>query len=959
MVRFTAHPSAVSALKYFLTELSEDDITLESRPDLGHWFGKGAERLRLDGPVTREHFAALLGNTHPLDGTTLGRSTAARRAGVHVTIDPPKSVSVIAELLPDSGVYSAVVWAARETMRDGEARAQVRVRKGGADEDRRTGEIVAAEFVHRVTRPVDGAPDPQTHVHYFVLNHSFDPVEGKWKALEAGGMWEDAQILQAVFESHLARRLSEMGYEITTRDGGWEIAGVPDSVLDKFSRRSDVIENEAAARGVDNARARDGLGARTRESKSRGSAYSDIRAEWASRLSTSEHAALIAVTGDAERRREGAEAKRATREHSERERVQATEFGFTEGSRRSPLSGSDRKVLDEAIRVAVGKTFERAANVPERVLLQAGFNALPGKLHIEDVRESLLRHGVLTRELGGRVVCTTKEAVAEERKLIDLVVEGKQKYGVRSTDHVGALKGLTEEQAQAVRLTMASSDLVTIVEGRAGVGKTRLTTSAVREAWVQFGCPVCVLAPTARAARDVLRSEGHSRADTVAKFLSDEKLRATAKGGIIWIDEAGLLGTRDLNRVLQHATDLKARVVLMMDDHQHRSVARSGWRDALERYADVKVATVEGVMRQKGAYKEVVERLNRGDMAGAVERMEGIGALRVVKREDVEKAAAADYVASRVKGDSVLLVTQTHRQAADVTVHVREALRERGELKKDQTVLTLRSRGLTEFERGEAKSYRAGDVVEFHRTVKTPLAGLTGGVFPAGSRWHVLGHDPFGNVVVSSGIKILALPVHKAAAWDVYERSTIQLAAGDKIRITKSAAVPSITDKVLAPFIPGRREPSHPVTNGQFLEVARVSSGGKVTLKNGLQLPKDFGHLTHGYCVTSQSAQGLTVDRTIGLMTSDAGMASNPRHFYVAATRGSKSVRMYTDSKESLLDAVTRPDDSVSATTVVSEGYTPKKGPAHERSKRVMEEAMRNRAHEEAMREERTRAMSR
>jgi TrwC relaxase len=100
-----------------------------------------------------------------------------RRILYDFTFDAPKSVSVAFEVGGDERVLDAFQNSVRETMAEMEAGMATRVRGGGEDCDRRTSNMVWAEFVHRTTRPVDGVPDPQLHCHAVTFNATYDPVE--------------------------------------------------------------------------------------------------------------------------------------------------------------------------------------------------------------------------------------------------------------------------------------------------------------------------------------------------------------------------------------------------------------------------------------------------------------------------------------------------------------------------------------------------------------------------------------------------------------------------------------------------------------------------------------------------------------------------------------------------------------------------------------------------------------
>jgi hypothetical protein len=72
-------------------------------------------------------------------------------------------------------------------MADIESRMETRVRGKGEngeerDYNRTTRNLVYASFVHTVTRPIDGIPDPHYHIHGFTFNATFDAQENRWKA---------------------------------------------------------------------------------------------------------------------------------------------------------------------------------------------------------------------------------------------------------------------------------------------------------------------------------------------------------------------------------------------------------------------------------------------------------------------------------------------------------------------------------------------------------------------------------------------------------------------------------------------------------------------------------------------------------------------------------------------------------------------------------------------------------
>src|SRR5207245_2785222 len=77
----------------------------------------------------------------------------------------------------------------------------------------------------------------------------------------------DAPYFEAVFHARFARQLAEAGYRIERTAKGWELAGVPQRVLDEFSRRTEQVEQKAKELGITSAKEKDGLAALTRERK--------------------------------------------------------------------------------------------------------------------------------------------------------------------------------------------------------------------------------------------------------------------------------------------------------------------------------------------------------------------------------------------------------------------------------------------------------------------------------------------------------------------------------------------------------------------------------------------------------------------------------------------------------------------------------------------------------------------
>ena len=856
MLRITQQTHAAAAKSYYRSA----DYYSEGQELTGRWGGRGVARLGIAGEVDPDAFDVLCDNRHPIDGGPLTpRTKKSRKVGDDVSFHCPKSVSLLYGLTGDARILEAFRAAVGETMEDLERDARTRVRRRGADDTRFTGNLTWAEFIHTTARPVGGVPDPHLHAHCFVLNATFDEHEQRWKAVDLSAIKRDAPYFQAAFHARLAGRLVEAGFGIQRNATGWEVAGVPPALIPAFSRRTAHIEAVAAAEGITDPKARDSLGAKTREAKMPELSMAELRARWLERLTPGDRAAIDQVL---------------TMPH-------ATPMHHADASR-------------AAMGYAVGHCFDRSSVVSVRTLLTAALKRGIGEVSVAGVTDELAGHGLLIKDRDGRQWATTREALVEERALIRFARAGRGTC--RPLGGSGFTLGnsiLDTSQRRAVAHVLTSMDSVTLLRGAAGTGKTTLMREAV--AGIEnTGKRVVTLAPSAEAARGVLRAEGFTAADTVARFLVDERLREQARGQVIWIDEAGLLGTGTMAKLFAAAEQLNARVVLAGDRRQHASVERGAVLRLLESEAGLVPAEVTAIRRQQGDYKRAVEALAEGNTAIGFDRLDQLGWIREVADSEREQRLAADYAAAIAGGQTALVIAPTHAEGIRVTAAIRLALQECGTLGRDERrVLRLEDAGLTRAERSDPVHYREGDVVEFHQHAPG---------FVRGQRYTVTAAEG-GQVLVrdAAGIEKL-LPLTRSDRFSVYHAGELVLAAGDRVRVTKNATVNG-----------------HRYTNGALFTVTGFNAAGDAVLDNGRVLGSQFGHLHHGYVVTSHAAQGKTVDHVFIAQSATSFPASSREQFYVSASRARRELTLYTSDKAELRRAVMRSDPRPAAIELVGE----------------------------------------
>ena len=172
---------------------------------------------------------------------------------------------------------------------------------------------------------------------------------------------------------------------------------------------------------------------------------------------------------------------------------------------------------------------------------------------------------------------------------------------------------LTSEQRDAV-ISATLADGVSIVEAGAGTGKTTLALAIVDAAHASH-LHVVGLAPSWVAADELSQSSGID-AVAIARWRYDRDHkgeRPLDASTVILVDEAGMVGTRDMSAILTAAKDAGAKVVLIGDRRQLESVAGAS---ALKAVADVvrRGAVLDGVRRQKVEWQRAASVvMARGD----------------------------------------------------------------------------------------------------------------------------------------------------------------------------------------------------------------------------------------------------------------------------------------------------------------------------------------------------------
>lgn len=879
MLRVYQSANAKQAKDYFNMELTQGDYYFDQQQVVGQWGGKAAAMLGLSGEVSQEAFNQLVDNIDPRNGERLtSHNKGNRRPGYDLTFNAPKSLSMLYEYSQDERLLKAFRSAVHDTMGEIEKAMHVRVRKDGLDEDRKTGNLVYGSFEHYTARPVeDAAPDPHLHMHCFVMNASYDDVEGKWKAGQFGEIKRDAPYYEALFHSHLSGALAKLGLDIEKDGKFWTIDGIDRETIDKFSNRTAQIEEAAREKNIIDAKAKDLLAAQTRGDKVHGLSRKALRDVWWNRLDENELEVLDKLCS-----------------------FQSDDSASDEIQRRDLLAES-------YVDYALNHNLERQSVTPTTRLKETALREGFGKVGIDDIQTALTaRDDLITINQKGREFATTKQVLKEEQDIINFTTNGYSTQEKLNADyHIPIVKDyrkneefeLSDEQKNAVTDILESRHRVMAVQGKAGVGKTTMMASLI-QGIKSGGGNALVLAPTADAANNTLRDDGEvyhceamQEAQTLAMFFTNKESWEENRGNTIIVDEAGLMGVGDMHSLFAIANHFDNRVVLVGDTGQHNSVARGDAFRILQEEAGLETLTLENIRRQKGKYKFAVDAISKGDLTGGFDRLDKLEAITEETDDEVRYRTLAEKYADYVdRKESTLTVAPTHAEGKRVNDEIRRSLKERGHIKEDdRNVTRYRNLQLTDAELGSRHSYKVGQMIRYQQNAK--------GNIKRGSQFTVSKVNKE-NVWITDGSgaeKILDRS--QAKHFNVYEKQQLTLAAGDKIRITEG----------------GKSKDGKRLINGSIYHVKNIQKNGDIELGNGMVLDGEQGNITHGYVTTSYASQGKTVKHVMIAQSTDYGGAASAEQFYVSVSRGKKSVEIFTDDKKELREQIQRSHQRLSA----------------------------------------------
>lgn len=578
----------IQDVDYYLDQATPDYYFRPGEPP-GRWWGGGAKTLGMIGTVTADQLKALCQGFAP-DGKPLIQNAGAddHQQAWDFTFSAPKSVSVL---------WSAAPRAVRLKIRKLHHKAiktalayltevALLTRRSKAGKWREAAQPIAAIFEHGSNRELE----PQLHSHCVLVNVAAR-IDGTFGTILSKPLYDHKMTAGAIYQTQLAYLLrKELGLRIKKEETAFSVVGIPQKLLDHYSTRAKQIREELGVAGHHTAKAAAKAALDTRKSKRSPPPRGKLLRRWQK-------------TND--------------------------EFGFTEQDTEKLLGkiGPLKAMPDltKAIENGIEQLLRTESYFSEQRLIRSVAIQMMGEgISATHIIEQVSTYIATNNEIipigifHDEAQFTTREMLALEKQLFRAIEASQSQHSHPvSGDLVERLlnqklsmageltadeRTRNKEQRTAVaKLTMAPGGIA-VLEGMAGTGKT-YTLSVAREIWEKAGYQVTGMALSAVAARNLQEGSG-IESDTIAmrllqldgknnfarhhkrqlKRLITGKRTYSYRGrqfrfsrnSIVVVDEAGMVGTRQLVELIEHVRKAGAKLVLIGDRRQLQPVDAGG-----------------------------------------------------------------------------------------------------------------------------------------------------------------------------------------------------------------------------------------------------------------------------------------------------------------------------------------------------------------------------------------------
>jgi conjugative relaxase-like TrwC/TraI family protein len=832
-----------------------------TRPEDSNWRGKLAGVLGYDGPIHQFAYDLASEGKDSYGRQLRKYQKNSRPAICDLTLNAPKSVSVealvnenfLAVTAHDRGVESALKFTEQHLLFS-------QVKHQGQVEHVHTSRALIGSFRQRDNR--EG--EPHLHTHNVIFNVGW--VEGKWRSLANEQIYLNKLTIGAIYQNDAAYHLHQAGYKTYwDANGQFELEGNPKRLLEAtFAQRTEKLEAYLAQQGLDRTTATpEQLNAANRATRQQKVYDKDALSQLLDWQSTAASAGIVPC-------------QPVSRQELDRLFTVAEHPG-------SP---------QEIVIAAAERLSEKRTAFGYMELVREGCRLSSGKYLSTEIQKAVetSRELVAVAATTPYPSYTTRTILQRESQILDWAIQGKSSYATISDVNQAAQAAqkfsLNSDQAKALQHIAGSRDVITLIQGSAGVGKTR-SLSALRDLMGErpvIGCAV-----------GGLQAEALSAESGIPSQTLESLLRTPAKdfpqNALVVVDEVGVVSNRQMHRLIERARESNCRILLVGDTKQLSAVEQGNPFRLLQTRAGLETAYISQNMRQKDEQlKAVVDLCEAQRPAAAFDLLNSQGKIREIPTEDQRiEALVDDYLTRPIEQRrNTLIMATTHKERATLTQVIRDRLIQQGELTGPAlSIEVLQKKDLDLHDLLTADHYQAGDLVRFWRN---------SGQFNKGELYRVSAVDPGQHTVqlIDEKGQTCTLDLYRYKDREVFSPQTRELRAGEEMRFT--AGRKDHNGKQLQ--VNGQRfrvEAVDPQT--QTIEISTL--GKRLTLT-----PEDLRHSDYRWSSTVHSLQGATAQYAIFAAGQESGALLSRESWYVAASRAKLEFAVYCTNQAQLRELI-------------------------------------------------------
>lgn len=908
-----ATPTFVTAQGAMEYHTESKDNYYQKEGSLGEWQGSLARDLGfakgLVNEVSKEDLEnALWGKDasgKQLVQARLDENGDRKRAGMDVTFNAPKSVSVAVELAKASGredialaLIKAHEDATAKILNKFEKIVESRETHNRNTETVTTSKALIAKFTHDISRPVTNVEtgqttvDPSLHTHALIMNVT-QLKDGSYRTIESKKIMENYMRLGQQYRSELAANLKEIGYSIEVTDqnhGFFELANYNKELNEEFSKRSEAINDPELIANL--------------KEKYPNATDSEIK-----QLATYATREFKGSIDRKQTRQDNLERAKSITNDLDKVFMPDIDLGNLQAQK------SNEEIASQVVKTAVSALTEGESVFEKNTILD-----IAGKLSLkEQISISTLEKAIddeLKSKDDAKLInfkdeyYTTKEIVESERKILDIISEKNQiKQIMSKTTSDNEVErysnlivqnggyGMTDGQKEGAKLILGGTNMIVGIQGDAGVGKTTML-KAVNELAKDSNTKILGLSYTGKAASEIEEKtkyiselsmkEAGITSQTVSSFIAQVKDGKVShddfKDAKIIVDEASMLGVKDAKVLVEFAKESNAQLILIGDKKQFKAIGAGDPFTLLQNSKNGEVIEMNQVLRQKTQLlKDAVKSVNSFDTDKAIDLLDEHKKVEEFDK-NIMKERVIELFFEKAKGgeeDEPIVLVNTNEAKDDLNQAIRNKKQQYGQVQKEEKEFTVReSARLSPVKKFLAQNYKAGQKV----FLQGDIADLK-----KGSEHTILGVDLKENTIdlkdKDGNNNTVNLSTY-GKNLQVYDEKRMKFSIGDKIVFEKN-------DKKLG---------VEKVENGLVGKIKNIDDKGNLSIfaDNGKIINfnvANYNYFNLGYAATGHKLQGQTSKNVIAMLDSKI---QNFNSFYVAVTRAEENFMIITDDKETL-----------------------------------------------------------